>query len=234
MNRFVFLIALCYGTCSYALTWDDLWYRKDQQGQQAFAKGHPDKAAKLFTSSQWKASALYRSGQYDDALTFFQQDDSPQAHYNRGNTLAQLGQFPQAIAAYEQALKQQPDFPDATHNKTLLEKLMQDNKQQDKHSQDKNSSKQNKSEQEESGQEKSEQQEPQGEKSSDSNQEQSQQKDKQDSDPSNQNSQNQQTPQTFQEQATEQWLRRIPDDPGGLLQRKFLRDHRRYQQEATQ
>ncbi len=24
------------------------------------------------------------------------------------------------------------------------------------------------------------------------------------------------------EQATEQWLRKIPDDPGGLLRRKFL------------
>ncbi|MDT7042944.1 vWA domain-containing protein [Candidatus Nitronereus thalassa] len=28
-------------------------------------------------------------------------------------------------------------------------------------------------------------------------------------------------------QATEQWLRRIPDDPGGLLRRKFLLEHRR-------
>ena len=29
-------------------------------------------------------------------------------------------------------------------------------------------------------------------------------------------------------QATEQWLRRIPDDPGGLLRRKFL-----YQSQAN-
>jgi Ca-activated chloride channel family protein len=27
------------------------------------------------------------------------------------------------------------------------------------------------------------------------------------------------------QQATRQWLRRIPDDPGGLLKRKFMRDH---------
>ena len=27
---------------------------------------------------------------------------------------------------------------------------------------------------------------------------------------------------TEQEKATEQWLKRIPDDPGGLLRRKFL------------
>ncbi|MDR4500857.1 MAG: VWA domain-containing protein [Nitrospirales bacterium] len=35
------------------------------------------------------------------------------------------------------------------------------------------------------------------------------------------------------QQAMEQWLRRIPDDPGGLLRRKFLLEHRR-RQEAGQ
>ena len=32
------------------------------------------------------------------------------------------------------------------------------------------------------------------------------------------------------QQAMEQWLRRIPDDPGGLLRRKFLLEHRRRQE----
>ena len=32
------------------------------------------------------------------------------------------------------------------------------------------------------------------------------------------------------QQATEQWLRRIPDDPGGLLRRKFLFEYRRRQE----
>jgi len=31
-----------------------------------------------------------------------------------------------------------------------------------------------------------------------------------------------------QEQAMEQWLRRIPDDPGGLLRRKFRYQYQRY------
>ena len=33
------------------------------------------------------------------------------------------------------------------------------------------------------------------------------------------------------QQAVEQWLRRIPDDPGGLLRRKF---QRQYEREQTQ
>ncbi len=39
-------------------------------------------------------------------------------------------------------------------------------------------------------------------------------------------------PQTEQQLAQEQWLRRIPDDPGGLLRRKFLIEHRMKQQQA--
>jgi Ca-activated chloride channel family protein len=35
---------------------------------------------------------------------------------------------------------------------------------------------------------------------------------------------------TEEQQAAEQWLRRIPDDPGGLLRRKFLYQ---YQQRAA-
>ena len=34
------------------------------------------------------------------------------------------------------------------------------------------------------------------------------------------------TTSTEEQQATEQWLRRIPDDPGGLLRRKFLYQYR--------
>ena len=33
------------------------------------------------------------------------------------------------------------------------------------------------------------------------------------------------------EQAMEQWLRRIPDDPGGLLRRKFRYQYQRYRKD---
>lgn len=38
----------------------------------------------------------------------------------------------------------------------------------------------------------------------------------------------QQEPVDAEAKATKQWLHQIPDDPGGLLRQKFLRDHRRY------
>ena len=36
-----------------------------------------------------------------------------------------------------------------------------------------------------------------------------------------------------EEQATEQWLRRIPDDPAGLLRRKFLYQYKQRQTEQA-
>jgi Ca-activated chloride channel family protein len=36
-----------------------------------------------------------------------------------------------------------------------------------------------------------------------------------------------------QQRATEQWLRQVPDDPSGLLRRKFLYEHRQREREAT-
>jgi Ca-activated chloride channel family protein len=35
-------------------------------------------------------------------------------------------------------------------------------------------------------------------------------------------------------QSVEQWLRRVPDDPGALLRRKFVLEHRRRQREGIQ
>ena len=34
------------------------------------------------------------------------------------------------------------------------------------------------------------------------------------------------------QQAMEQWLRRIPDDPGGLMRRKFIYQYKRMQDRA--
>jgi Ca-activated chloride channel family protein len=39
-------------------------------------------------------------------------------------------------------------------------------------------------------------------------------------------------PQTEQQIALEQWLRQIPDDPGGLLRRKFMIEHLMKQQQV--
>ncbi|SIR83814.1 Ca-activated chloride channel family protein, partial [Fluoribacter gormanii] len=57
-----------------------------------------------------------------------------------------------------------------------------------------------------------------------------QNKDQQNKDQQNkdqQNSEAQSEAEREKQQAKEQWLRLIPDDPGGLMREKFLRDHLR-------
>ena len=107
-----------------ALEWKVLWFRADQQGAKAMQAGDPFEAATLFNNSAWAATAHYRAGNFDLALAQFAVSATPDAHYNRGNTLVRLGDLRNAISAYDLALEQQPQHTDALHNKTVLEKFL--------------------------------------------------------------------------------------------------------------
>jgi Ca-activated chloride channel family protein len=216
----------------------------------------------------WKGSAAYRAGQHEQAAQWFGQADTPDAHFNRGNALAHQGKLEEAIAAYEAALKLQPDMADAQHNKAIVEKLrqqqeqlssndnkqdQQDSQQQDQKQQDQQQQDQQQDQQQNSQQQEQQQQDSQQQETQQDQQQNSQQEDKQDqpSDPqqdqSTRQQENQPTPEPKEEpqeaqvenaqpnpkyneelsedeQALEQWLRQIPDDPGGLLRRKFLQE----------
>ena len=115
---------------SYALSWSELWHNPDQRAYQALQQQQPQQAAELFNDPQWKASADYRAGNYEQAAKGFAQDDSARGHYNRGNALAKAGQLDEAIKAYNQALKHNPEMQDAQRNRALLEQLKQQQKQQ--------------------------------------------------------------------------------------------------------
>ena len=100
--------------------WTDLWWRRDQQAFEALDTGRPDEAARLFTDPRGRATALYRSGRYAEAARLFRQDPSATGAYNLGNALARSGRIDDAIRAYDRALRLQPGHADATHNRNLL------------------------------------------------------------------------------------------------------------------
>jgi Ca-activated chloride channel family protein len=54
----------------------------------------------------------------------YQGIDTATAHYNRGNALAKAGQYPQAIEAYDRALREQPGMADAIANRRAVEAAM--------------------------------------------------------------------------------------------------------------
>jgi len=168
---------------SYALTWDDLWLRADQQGSRAFQLGQHEKAAEQFKSPEWQGSAYYRAGQYDKALQAFSKSESLEARYNKGNTLAQMNRFEEAIKAYQEVLEEEPQHQDSLKNKTVLEKFLEQQQQQQQQQQNKNSDQQNQQ--------------------SDQNQQQSQQQKNQQPDQKNQENEQQQE-QEQQQQSSQQ------------------------------
>ena len=249
-QRNIMLLLLCFLTSSaMAFSWSDLWLRPNQQGQRALQNGEAKKAATLFESPDWQGVANYRAKDYQQAKADFSKQQNAVADYNRGNALAHMGQYQAAIDAYSVALKKQPDFKDAEYNRQLLEKLKQKQKKQQNSNKDKKNNKQeqknkknkqNPQQNKNQDQDKSQNQRQQGYDKSqqDKNKKQSEQSQKQ----QQQKKEVKQTeqakanpvkaPPEIKDQAVKQWLRQIPDDPGGLLRQKFLRDYQRRQQEA--
>lgn len=129
------LILPGYAPKAQADWWDDAWQTPDQQGKKALERSDYESAASKFDDPLWQGTALYKSQDYEGALEAFSQNDSPQALYNQGNTLAQLGKLEEAIAAYKKVLAQQPEHEDAMANKAVLEQVKEQQEQQDQNQQ---------------------------------------------------------------------------------------------------
>ncbi len=71
-----------------------------------------------------EAAAAYRRGDYEAAARGFARLPGPQAAYNRGNALARMGRYEDAIAAYDSALKASPGMADAQANRAAVEAAM--------------------------------------------------------------------------------------------------------------
>ncbi|MBE9567407.1 MAG: VWA domain-containing protein [Proteobacteria bacterium] len=302
-----------------------LWATPDQKAMKSFNAGDNESAAEQFRSPEWKASAFYRQGDYQAAVDALKDIESSDAYYNKGNALAKLARYQEAIDAYDHAIELNEDNKDAAYNREQVQQALkkQDQSEQEQSEQDQSDegeSESNKSDQDESEQEKSDKDQDSSEQKSEQNESQNndssqqgenqegQQQDEND-DAENKSNEDQQKPSdqqsqqaedeelkqrdaqaeakqqeqekqqyekdaaernqdeknteenndqkkpedrlenepaddqaddqsdkkpaeievnpveasiTEQEKAAEQWLKRIPDDPGGLLRRKFL------------
>ena len=219
-----------------ASIWQDLWYTADQQGQNALQKGDAASAQLLFKDPQWQASAAYKNNDFNAAAEYFKQGNSADNYYNLGNALAKIGELDKAIDAYTQALDIEPDMEDAIANRKLVEQLQQqqqnqsqsgDEQQQDSdsqesqsQSQDSQQQQQNSSEQQQAQQGSAEQQ-PFEDEQQQAEEKAAENKDAAEQELSEIQKSEQEKIEEQQLQELQQWLRRVPDDPGGLLRQKF-------------
>ncbi len=253
------LMVLCLGfmlnpQTSYALSWDDLWLNADQQAYKQIEDAPAD-AFNQAKNKQIKAAAAYKKEDFKTASQLYPETGDKLAdYYNRGNALAQTGQFEAALKSYEQALTYDPNDEDTLYNKKIVEEAMnQQQQQQDQENQENQDSEQSDQEQQDQqsqeNQESSEQEQQEQEQQAQEDQQAQADQEQQEEE----NSEQQQTEQQQQEeqeqqeieltpeekaldaeekQAMEQWLRRIKDDPGGLMRRKFLYQYHKRNQEG--
>ena len=270
------LMVLCLGfmlssEISYAMSWNDLWLNKDQQAYRQLESA-PNEAFNRAENKQIKAAAAYKKQDFEAAKNLYPENGQTlNDYYNRGNALAQAGDFENALKSYDQALTYEPEDEDTLYNKNIVEQALKQKEQQqqqnqeseeNQENQDSEQSQQNQQQQESSEQESSEQerqeqqqqaqQDKQAESDSDQSNEQEDEKEERQTQQQEQQEQAEQqqeielTPEekaldAEEKQAMEQWLRRIKDDPGGLMRRKFLyqyhkrnQDGERYDNQTTE
>ena len=215
--------------------------------------GDPAAAAELFEDSEWQAVANYRAGDFADSAAGFAERGDTRSLYNLGNALAKQGEFDSAIDAYEQVLEMDPDDVDAAYNRDLLlEAKQQQEAQQQQGEQQENAEGQGQSDESQGNPDPNQEASADGQTEGNSDENDPSQDPNEEGDQDDlealqeelqraaEQQQEQQTEQQLteaelaelrrmqeQEQAMEQWLRRIPNDPGGLLRRKFRYQYQR-------
>ncbi|HAT31375.1 MAG TPA: hypothetical protein DCW29_11150, partial [Janthinobacterium sp.] len=105
--------------------WRNLWRNHEQRGDALLQQGDAAGAAKEYTDPARKGYAELKAGNYAAAAASLAAADDGEANYNRGNALAHAGNLPDAVKAYDAALKRDPHNQDARHNRDLLLKVMQ-------------------------------------------------------------------------------------------------------------
>jgi Ca-activated chloride channel family protein len=246
----VLLLPLAFNTQpAQAFEWKDLWKTPNQRAAEALSRGDYETAQDLFEDPMWRGSAAYKAGDFEQATTSFLNNDTAQGHYNRGNALAQDGDLQGAIDAYDRALSLDPDMQDAIANRALVEQLKdqqqdQDQDEQNQQSQDQDQEQQDQEQQNQDSSGQDQEQKNQDSQSQDQSQQDKEEKGKPDSEKSEQEkiadekaleqaekdaeeaaaeaALDELSDEEKQEQQDiEKMLRRIPDDPGGLLRAKF-------------
>ena len=101
-----------------------LWLTPDQQGRLAYENLEFSEAADLFQDPAWKGVAAFEAGRYIEAADAFGRIPTAVGFYNRGNAFLKGREYVKVIAAYEQAVAEDPEWTEAVENLELSKYIL--------------------------------------------------------------------------------------------------------------
>ena len=102
----------------------DWFLTPDQQGRHAFEARRYRRAAELFVDPLWRGYALYRDGQYAEAMTVLARVETAQAAFISGMAALKGQKYRDGVRAFQTALERNPDYPGAAQNLSTAEAIV--------------------------------------------------------------------------------------------------------------
>jgi len=87
-------------------SWADLWLTPDQQGDRLMRRGEFVEAASHYRDPARMGMALFRAGEFKQAVTVFGRQRTPEGRYNLGTAQVMLGQYEAAEKMFGEALEE--------------------------------------------------------------------------------------------------------------------------------
>jgi len=101
------------------ITWAGLWFTPDQQGERLMRRGRFQEAAEVFRDPLRQGVAWFRAAEFQRAEQAFARMTSPEAEFNRGNSLVMRGKYEEAVERFDRALQLRPGWADAETNRAI-------------------------------------------------------------------------------------------------------------------
>jgi Ca-activated chloride channel family protein len=106
-------IGWCLGTGDCALL------SPDRLGYRSFNQGDYRQAAHQFADPHWRAAALFRRGEFEQAAGLWAGSETAEGRFNHGNALLMQGRYEQAAQRYARALELRPGWIAAEENRAI-------------------------------------------------------------------------------------------------------------------
>lgn len=121
----ILLLMLPFPRSAQAEGIKDWFFTPDQQGWIAYQNKKFSEAAELFQDPEWRAYALFISGNYEAAAEAFSRIETAEGASGEGMALLRNRKYRDGVRALEKALERDPDYETAQHNLAVAKAIVE-------------------------------------------------------------------------------------------------------------